>query len=484
MKSVEKILLFFIFTLSLPLVQAKIDKTELKNRRIGLISQNTQRKLERAHDLLSKDKPKKAISLLNRLIKTTEKRPHEKAKVIHFIGLAYAQDENYKEAIKYLQWAMDLKALDYSNTMSVLYTLSQVNAAMEKYDEALKTLNDWFSLADEPSPDAHAFKAGLLAQKKKYRQALKLVTKAINSVTKPKESWLVLAVAMNYELEKFRDALPFLETLTALHPEKKKYWKQLSAVYVNLEKNPKALATMELANKANYLDKDSEVMNLVSLLIYGGIPLKGARILTEALKEGLVEKNQKNYEILGDAWAYAEELEKALKAYAVSAKMAKDGRIFAKQGRIYLDLEDWKKSVHYLSQALKKGKVKNPQNIYMALGVSQFHLKKFDRARKSFHRAKKISKKLKRQAEQWIAYVEAENPESKDADTPSSEEDVFKNSTLGPLWRHPLHFSNICSTRSLSKKDPPQDPLYDFPHKNTLNHDLKTPPPTHCPPLR
>ena len=374
------------------------------------------------------------------------------------MGFAHAQGEDYKEAVKYLQWAMDLKALDYSNTMSALYTLAQVHAATEKYNEALKTLNDWFSLADEPSPEAHAFKAGLLAQKKKYRQALKLVTKAINSVKKPKESWLVLAVAMNYELEKFRDALPFLEKLTALHPEKKKYWKQLSAVYVNLEKNPKALATMELADKANYLDKDSDVMNLVSLLIYGGIPLKGAKVLTKALKEGLVEKNQRNYEILGDAWAQAEELEKALKSYKTSAKMAKDGRIFAKQGRIYLDLEDWKKSAYYLSQALKKGKVKNPQNVYMALGVSQFNLKRFDQARKSFHRAKTISKKLKRQAEQWIAYVEAENPESNNTEAPSSEEDNIssKNSTLGPFWRHPLHFiSNICSNLSSHKKAPP-----------------------------
>ena len=412
MKLDKRLVLFFIFTLTLPTSRAVIDKKELKNRKTGLISQITQRKLERVHNLLSNDKPKKAISILKRLIKSTEKRPHEKAKVVYFTGIAHAQDENYKEALKYLQQAMDLKALDYPTTMSILYTLAQIHTVMEKYDEALKTINEWFSLADEPSPDAHVLKAGILAQKKKYRQALKLVTKAINSVKTPKESWLVLAVAMNYQLEKFKEALPFLEKLTALYPEKKKYWKQLSAVYINLEKNPKALATMELAHKANYLEKNSEIMNLISLLIYGGIPLKGARILKKALEEGQVEKSQKNYEILGDAWAEAQELEKALKAYAVSATMAKDGRIFAKQGRIYLDLENWKKATHYLSRALKKGKVKNPQNIHMALGVSQFNLKKFNLAKKSFHRAKTISKKLKRQADQWIAYVDAENPPS------------------------------------------------------------------------
>ena len=426
----KKTILFFIVLLILSISQAKLDKKELKSRRNALISKTTHRNLERAHTLLSKNRAKEAISVLKRLIKFKGKRLHEKARIIYIMGFAYTQLENYKEATKYLQEAIDLKALDYSTTMSVLYTLAQVNTAMEKYDEGLEKINEWFSLADEPGPEAYVLKAGILAQKKKPKQALKLVTKAINSVKEPKESWLVLAVAMNYELEKFREALPLLEKLTALHPEKKKYWKQLSAVYINLKKDPKALATMELADKANYLDKDSEFLNLVSLLIYGGIPLKGAKVLKKALEKGLVKKNQKNYEILGDAWAESEDLEKALKAYAVSATMAKNGRIFAKQGRIYLDQENWKQASHYLTQALKKGKVKNPQNIHMALGVSRFSLKKFNLARQSFHRAKKISKKLERQASQWIAHVNAEDTRFKNITSPSGTSDEKKTSEL------------------------------------------------------
>ncbi len=430
MKQVIKVILFFIvtFTLFVSLAEMnkpnqlskidktdksnkidKIDKEELKSRRNALISKTTHKRLSRAHSLLSQNRAKEAVSVLKRLIKSTEKRPHEKARVMYVMGFAYAQDEQYGEAIRHLQGAIDLKALDYYTTMSVLYTLAQVNTVMEKYDEGLKKINEWLVLADEPTPEAYMLKASILAQKKRPKQALEFVTMAINAVKDPRESWLVLAVAMNYELEKFREALPFLEKLTALHPEKKKYWKQLSAVYINLGKDPKALATMELANKADYLEKDSEIMNLVSLLIYGGIPLKAAKILKKAMEEGLVAKNQKNYEILGDAWARAEELETALKAYAVSATMAKDGRIFAKQGRIYLDQENWKQAAHYLSQALKKGKVKNPQNIHMALGVSRFNLRKFNLAKKSFRQAKALSKKLKKQANQWIAYVDTES---------------------------------------------------------------------------
>jgi tetratricopeptide (TPR) repeat protein len=394
---------------------AAINKQDLKNRRAALTSKGTHRRLSRAHGLMAKNKLGDAIEVLNRLMKSTAKRPHEKAQVMQALGFAYAQKENYKKAIQYLQGAIDLGSLPYNPTMSTLYTIAQVHVAQENYGVALKKINEWFALADKPSPDAYVLKATVFAQQKKSKQALELVTKAIDMTDKPKESWLSFAVAMNYQLERYPEAGRLLEKLAGLYPEKAKYWKQLAGVYLNLENNKKALATMELAHKGNYLEQGSEILNLVSLFIYGGIPLKGAKLLDKALKDGTVKKTQRNYEILGDAWAQAEEMDEALVAYAASAKLAKDGRIFAKQGRIYLEQENWKKADKYLTQGLAKGKIKSPQHVHMALGVARFNLKKFDDATASFNDAKKASEKVAKAANQWIEFVKAEdmrvNPE-------------------------------------------------------------------------
>lgn len=432
MGSFLKTLVLVTTTLSVSFSMAAISKSDLKNRRAALTSKGTHRRLSRAHSLMAKDKLSDAIEVLDRLLASTEKRPHEKAQVLQALGFAYAQKENYPKALKYLQEAVDLGSLPYNPTMSTLYTISQVLVAQEKYDLALTRINEWFSLADEPSADAFVLKATIYAQKKKQKEALALVTKAIDMSAKPKESWLSFAVAMNYELENFKEAGRLLEKLAGLYPEKKKYWKQLAGVYLNLDNNKKALATMELAHKGNYLEQDSEIMNLVSLFIYGGIPLKGARLLEAALADGTVKKTQKNYEILGDAWAQAEEMDKALVAYDTSAKMAEDGRIFAKQGRIYLEQEKWKEADKYLSQGLAKGKIKNPQHIHMALGVARFNLKKFDSAKASFIEAKKASKKVESQANQWISYVKAEdmrvNPEKFAQE--DDEQEAVETSTL------------------------------------------------------
>lgn len=388
---------------------AAINKDELKNRKSALTSEGTHRRLSRAHELISQNKTADAIEILERLLESTAARPHEKAQVLQALGFAYAQKDNYAKGLEYLQQSLDLGVLPYEPTLSTIYTVAQINVAQEKYDVALKKIDEWFSLADEISPDALVLKATVYAQQKKQKQALELVTKAIDMTKTPKESWLSFAVAMNYELENYKESGRLLEKLTALYPEKEKYWKQLAGVYLNQEKNPQALATMELAHKGAYLDKDAELMNLVSLFIYGGIPYKGAKLLEESLANGKIKKSQKNYEILGDAWAGAEEMDKALKAYAESSKLATDGRIFAKQGRIYLDQEKWPEADKFLSQGLAKGQIKNPQHVYMALGVARFNLKKFDGATESFQLAKKTSDTVTKQADQWISFVKQED---------------------------------------------------------------------------
>ena len=316
---------------------------------------------------MGQDKIDSALSILKRLLKSTENRPGEKARVFQALGFAHGQKQNYKKARRFFYQSIGMNVLDYSSTLTSLYNLAQMDVTLENYVEALKSIDLWLSLADEPSPEAYILKASILAQEKKYKKALNLINKAL-ALAPPRESWLAFAVAMNYELKKYFEAMVLLEKLVAQYPEKKKYWKQLVGVYLQLDKNQKALATIELAYKAQYLEKDSEFRNLVTLLIYGGIPLKAAQLLQKFLKQGLVKKTQKNYEILGDAWFEAEEIPQALQAYKESAKRARDGRIFAKQGRIYLEQEKWSLADKYLTQGLTKGKVKKPSKYTYVFG--------------------------------------------------------------------------------------------------------------------
>lgn len=385
-----------------------VTREELQNRPSVLVSQGTHRRLSRAHSLMAKNKLDQAIDALKALEGVTAKRPGELAQVLQALGFAYAQKDKTILAIQTLQKALNLKTLPYSPTLSTMYTLAQMYMSGDKYTDAEQVMNNWFRLAEDPSPDAFVVMASIQSQKGNKKKALELVTKAIDSSTKPKESWLSFAVSMNYELDRFQEAARILEKLTAFFPEKKKYWKQLAGVYLNINNNQKALATLGLAGKGGYLTEEGEILNHVSLNLYGGVPYRAGQILEKAIKEKKVKGTQKNYEILGDCWAQAEDMTKALAAYRESAKRSKDGRIFAKQGRIYLEMEKWIEAEKSLSQSLSKGGVKKPASIHMALGISRFNLKKWQSAVQSFEKAGVQNKKLKEQSSQWISFVKTE----------------------------------------------------------------------------
>jgi len=251
---------------------AKVTRSELQSRSSVLISKGTHRRLSRAHSLMAKNKLNMAIDILKKLESATAKRPGELAQVLQALGFAYAQKDQISQSVATLKKALDQKTLPYSPTLSTMYTLAQMYMAADNYGKAESIMNNWFNLAEDPSPDSYVVMASIQSQKGNKSKALNLVTKAIDSTSKPKESWLSFAVSMNYELKRYKEASRILEKLTAFYPEKKKYWKQLAGVYLNTDNNQKALATLGLASKGGYLTEEGEIMNHVSLNLYGVEP--------------------------------------------------------------------------------------------------------------------------------------------------------------------------------------------------------------------
>ena len=278
-----------------------------------------------------------------------------------------------------------------------------------KIKKASDLIDQLFYLADTITPAAYILKASVLVEKKQKKQALELVMKAIQSTKNPKENWLAFGAALNLEMEKYVPAARLLTTLTASYPNKKKYWKQLSAVYLNINKDDKALATLDLAYKMDFLEKEQEIIHLASLLMYQGLPFKAGLLIEKFINLKKVEPTQKNYEILGDCWQRAEETNKALKAYQLSAPLSEDGKIFAKLGRIYMQNREWNAVVDNFTKALNKGGIKHPEHIYISMGIAHFQLKAYEQAIKSFEQVintKATGQKIKI-ARQWINHTQS-----------------------------------------------------------------------------
>ena len=383
-------------------------KKELKNRRSALTSPIVQRRMQRIlRSMGQKGSEKKTIELIEKLEKVVQSRLFELARLYQLKAQVYLSKDDFKKADLYYKKALNLKRLSYNEHLSVLYDLATIHLLQNKMKKASQITDQIFYLADTVPPSAYILKASILVEQKRKKEALKLVMKAIKSTPQPNESWLAFGAALNLDMEQYISAVRLLIKLTGFYPQRKKYWKQLSAAYLNINKENRALATLDLAYKLDFLEKEQEILHLASLLMYQGLSFKAGNLIEKSLKLKKVKPNKKNQEILGDCWLRAEEITKALAAYRLAASDAEDGKIFFKMARIYMSQQNWKEVIDNLKKALDKGGIKHLENIYISLGIAYVNLKQYEEAIKSFEQV--ISTEAKGQqikiARDWINYT-------------------------------------------------------------------------------
>ncbi len=105
---------------------------------------------------------------------------------------------------------------------------------------------------------------------------------------KPQEGWLGMLSALYLQRDEFKEAVPVLQQLISVAPEKKTYWMQLSSIYGQMEDYPNALAIMQLAYSAGLVTEDSEIRRLADLLLFNDVPYRGAQVLEAAIEKKIV----------------------------------------------------------------------------------------------------------------------------------------------------------------------------------------------------
>ena len=384
-------------------------KQQLLERRSALVSQSSHKKLQRIYGWIQKEKYDQALDMANLLIKSTSKRPFELALAYHLQGIIHAQMENYQASEESFGRALKLEVLPYTPTMTLMFALAQVQMAGKNGNKAQETLELWMALAENIRPEARAFIAAVYAENRQLQLALDQITMALNEVPKANPAWIRLAMALHSELGQSEMAVKRAKQLTALKPDEKANWKQLSGLLLNSNEAKPALASLETGNRIDQFKEQGEIMNLVGLRLQEGLPFEAAQLLEQGLATGKVEKTQRNWEILSAAWLQAEDLDKSIAALKQAAQLSSKGDLESRLGQLYMEQEKWPQAVSHLKRALQKGKLKRPSQIHLGIGMSLFQMGKLDEALQSLKVAKKVTaKKDASPLDGWIAHIESE----------------------------------------------------------------------------
>ena len=145
------------------------------------------------------------------------------------------------------------------------------------------------------------------------------------------------------------------------------------------------------------------------------MPIKAAEILQTGLDDGSIEKTEKNYELLAQAYMHAREWSKSVSPLTIAAEKSDKGKFYEQLAQSYLQDEEWAKAEAAMEKALKKGGLEDEANSWLILGIARARIEKYDDAIKAFRKAGDDDDVAK-DAFRWIRSIERRLAEKRRAE--------------------------------------------------------------------
>ena len=373
----------------------------------GNVDAETGKRLAGAQDSLASQRYDEARAILAWL-NPKRLNHYEVGRVEQLLAGIDQAEGNLASARQHLVTALRSGGLSDAEASAVRFQIGQLFMAEERWRDGANALEAWFVTAVDPKPAAYYLLAIAYYQLEEFAAAVAPAQKAVDLTDAPQENWLQLLLALRIQREEYELAVPVLTALVEGFPDKKSYWIQLVSVDAALGRYDDAAAVMQLANTAGLLTEDHDVRRLAELLAHVGIPYRGGQLLEAAMREKTqLHFDEKAQELLGNCWIAAREYERAVPPLQLASELAESGDLYVRLAQVHVQLESWSSAGSALEKAIDKGKLGNPANAELLLGIAYYSEKQLTRARPWFERASE-SEPYRAQAEGWLKQIDVD----------------------------------------------------------------------------
>jgi len=395
-------------------IAAEADKKpERETRRTPALRNAVYEQLTKAQEAAEAKDLNTAKRILDEMIASSGSKAlnsYELANVYNLYAFVQYSKEDYAGALKSYEKVVAQPDIPLAMEINTRFTIAQLYFVQEQWQKGIEAMLKWFSMTDTPNANAYVLLAQGYYQVKDYDKALTNVKKALSMSKEagktPKEQWYNLARFLYFEKNDVPNTVATLEEMLQYYP-KKEYWVQLSHMYGEQKKEADQLAAMETAYVQNMLDKETEQVTMAYLYLNGEVPYKAAKVMDKGLSNKSIEGKSKNWELAGNAWRQAQELDKAIPAMEQAAATSDKGELYTRLGSIYLDNDEYDKAITAINKGLSRGGVKRPDTARLVLGMAYFNTKQYEKAREAFVAASKDERSAT-YAKQWIGYMDNE----------------------------------------------------------------------------
>ena len=278
------------------------------------LSKYTANKVQKAQQLAQEEKVAEAIAVLKDL---DSSRAYDKAFVARMLGVFYWQADKIQSAIQQLDYAVDSGLLQDEQAWvtrrmlaDLLLNDQQFSKALPHYYQLVKSLPKekkedelWLRIAQSHYQ---------LAEWEKVLSALQQYDRFHQVDTVPP---LSLKLGAQMLLKRWKSAVPTLERLIVLQPNKVNWWRQLVGLQIRLSRNKAALSSLALAKLQGVELSQQDLRLLAQLYAQCGIPERAALQISE------LEKSQSDVKLLVEQatyWQMAKEWDKAIEVWRLA----------------------------------------------------------------------------------------------------------------------------------------------------------------------
>ena len=369
----------------------------------------TQKRLNAAAEYMENGQYGEARTKLERL-NPERLNPHERALAFRFIAYAASGQEDAEGAVRYFKKAVEQQALLIVDEASIRFSIAQIQASLEQWEELDETLSEWFHYVERPNGIAYYLLAISRYQREQYDEALVPALKILEVSKKPEERWLQLVAALHLQKEDFDSAIPILEELVTRF-EKKQYWLQLSLIYGAGGDYQNALRVQQLAYAMDLLTTNDELQRLARTYLFQQLPYPAAQVLDRGLEQGRIDPDREVLELLGNSWIAAREYQNSIEPLQRAADLAEDGRLYLRLGQVRVQSEDWNEATALIQKAIEKGGLVDMGRAQMLLGIAYFGDDHPSSARRAFRRARE-HESTRVDANAWLEHIARQSQES------------------------------------------------------------------------
>lgn len=350
-----------------------------------------------------------ALSLIQGAFdKLADKTTYEAAVLLQIKAQILLQKSDFAKAIEPLEQMVKLSDshtptyFEDRTIIESVYFLSQLyfqEATTAKSPEVINRLYDkaeaymarWTSLAKKPTADNYLYFTQLLYNRaiidpekpdlERIKRALDYVDKALLLSSRPKDNLYLLKLVCLQQLGRNAESAEYFELLVKQKPDNKTYWQQLAAIYLNQQKDVRAIVTIERAQQFGHMNSPNDNFNLVGIHFNIGQFERAAELLEKGLKDGSIANDQKNWELLAFSYQQMNRDAKAVDALVRATKaFPESGQLEYLIAQNLYSMEKLPDALRHLDLCMKKGGGNKPYQTLLFLAYIAFELKQYDKA--------------------------------------------------------------------------------------------------------